>query len=66
MNVNRVTEEVGDCENVITVLIWDYRYAGRLEGCREGELSDIKKGSGCDEKDEAVPKEVTLGKKQSH
>ena len=37
----------------------------QLEEHSEDGVTDIHKES-CDEKDEAVPKEVTLGKKQSH
>lgn len=35
---------------------------GRPEECSDGTVTDVRQDSGCDEKDEAVPEDVTLGK----
>ena len=40
--------------------------AGQLEELGEGEFTSINEESGCDNKDEAGPEEVTLTKKILH
>lgn len=42
------------------------RVGSKRKESGEGELSGINEASGCDEKDAAVPEEVTLTKDSSH